>query len=79
MSVTKDFRIKERATFQVGAQFYNLFNHPNFDNPLGDVSNAAGLFGSALNTVSPPTSLLGSFLGAGGSPRFIEFKGKFSF
>jgi len=39
MSVTKDFRIKERATFQFGAQFYNLFNHPNFDNPVNDVSN----------------------------------------
>jgi hypothetical protein len=78
MSVTKDIRIKERYTFQVGAQFYNLFNHPNFDNPVNDVSNST-LFGSVINTVSPPTSLLGSFLGAGGSPRFIEFKGKFSF
>jgi hypothetical protein len=79
MSITKDFQIKERARFQIGAQFYNLFNHPNFDNPLNDVSNTAGLFGSAISTVSPPTSLLGAFLGAGGSPRFIEFKGKFSF
>jgi hypothetical protein len=77
MSVTKDFRIKEHATFQVGAQFANLFNHPNFDNPVDDVSSP--VFGSVISTVSPPTSILGSFLGAGGSPRFIEFKGKFSF
>lgn len=77
MSIMKDIRIKERATFTFGAQFYNLFNHPNFDNPVADISNP--LFGSVVNVVSTPTSLLGSFLGAGGSPRFIEFKGKFSF
>jgi len=77
MSIMKGFRIKERLTFSFGAQFYNLFNHPNFDNPVDDISNPS--FGSVVNTVSPPTSLLGSFLGAGGSPRFIEVKGVIRF
>jgi hypothetical protein len=74
----KDIRIKERLTFTFGAQAYNLFNHANFDNPVDDVSNHA-LFGSVISTVSPPTSLLGSFLGAGGSPRFLEIKGLIRF
>lgn len=79
LSVLKAIPIKERLTLTIGAQAYNLFNHPNFDNPVGDVSNAAGLFGSVISTVSPPTSLLGSFLGAGGSPRFLELTGKLTF
>ena len=37
-----------------GAQFYNIFNHPNFQAPVADVSNAA-LFGSVVATVNPPT------------------------
>jgi len=78
LSLMKDIRIKERLTFTFGAQAYNLFNHANFDNPVDDVSNAA-LFGSVISTVSPPTSLLGSFLGAGGSPRFLEIKGALRF
>jgi hypothetical protein len=73
LAVMKSIRIKERLTFSFGASASNLFNHPNFDNPVGNLSNPS--FGSVINTVSPPTSILGSFLGAGGSPRFVEIKG----
>jgi hypothetical protein len=72
-SVMKGVRIKERATFQFGFQAYNALNHPNFDQPVNDISNP--LFGSSIATVAPPTSLLGSFVGAGSSPRFVEIKG----
>jgi hypothetical protein len=78
MSLMKSVRIKERATFSFGASASNLFNHPNFDNPVDNISNPSQ-FGSVINTVSPPTSILGSFLGAGGSPRFVELKGVFRF
>jgi len=77
MSIMKSVRVKERASFSFGASFYNLLNHPNFDNPVDNLSSPE--FGSVINTVSPPTSILGSFLGAGGSPRFIELKGVFRF
>jgi hypothetical protein len=77
MSIMKSVRIKERLNFSFGAQFYNLFNHPNFDNPVDNLASPE--FGSVINTVSPPTSILGSFLGAGGSPRFIEIKGVLRF
>ena len=73
MSITKDVRIGEHVTFTFGASASNLFNHPNFDQPVNDVSNP--FFGSSVYLVSPPTGILGSFLGAGGSPRFIEIKG----
>ncbi len=73
MSLMKDVRIAEHVTFSFGAQAYNLFNHPNFDQPVNDISSP--LFGSTIAAVGPPTSLLGSFVGAGSSPRFLEIRG----
>ena len=73
----KDVAIREHVLFSFGAQAFNLFNHPNFDLPVNDVSNP--LFGSSIATVGPPTSLLGSFVGAGSSPRFLEIKGTLRF
>jgi hypothetical protein len=54
-----------------------LFNHPNFDQPVGDISNPN--FGSIISTVNTPTSILGSFLGGDASPRLIQFKGTLTF
>jgi hypothetical protein len=73
LALMKDVRITERVTFTFGAHAYNLFNHPNFDQPVNDISNPN--FGLSTAAVGPPTSLLGSFVGAGSSPRFIELKG----
>jgi hypothetical protein len=79
LTVMKNFTIPhwERAKFGVGAQFFNLFNHPNFDQPVGDISNPN--FGSIISTVNTPTSILGSFLGGDASPRLIQFKGTLTF
>jgi hypothetical protein len=67
----------EHASLGLGLQFFNLFNHPNFTLPIGDTSNAN--FGRIANTVSTPTSILGSFLGGDASPRLIQFKAEFKF
>jgi hypothetical protein len=72
LALMKDVAIGEHATFSFGAQAYNVFNHPNFDQPVNDISNPQ--FGSSIAAVGPPTSLLGSFVGAGSSPRFVEIK-----
>ena len=78
MALMKDIRIKERVTFSFGAQAYNVFNHPNFDQPVSDISNP--LFGSSIAEVAPPTSVLGAFVpGTAASPRFIEIKGVIRF
>ena len=77
MALMKDIPITDRITFSFGAQAYNLFNHPNFDQPVNDISNPQ--FGTIINAVGPPTSLLGSFVGAGSSPRFVELKGSVRF
>jgi outer membrane receptor protein involved in Fe transport len=73
IAIMKEIKIRERLTFSFGAQAYNAFNHPNFDQPVNDISNPN--FGSSVSEVGPPTSILGSFVGGGNSPRFIEVRG----
>jgi hypothetical protein len=79
LSVMKNFNIPrwESAKFGVGLQFFNLFNHPNFDQPIGDIANPQ--FGSIVSTVGTPTSILGSFLGGDSSPRLIQVKATLTF
>jgi hypothetical protein len=72
-AVMKDVAIAEHVVFSFGAHAYNLFNHPNFDQPQSDINNPN--FGFSTAAVGPPTSILGSFVGAGSSPRFVELKG----
>lgn len=76
-AVMKSINITERMKFSFGAQAFNLLNHTNFDQPVGDISNP--LFGTTVATVGPPTSILGSFVGAGSSPRLLEIKGTLNF
>ena len=78
-NVTKKFAIPhwERGSFQLGFQFFNLFNHANFSNPVGDINS--GAFGSIVSEVNPPTSILGSFLGGDASPRLIQLKAQITF
>jgi hypothetical protein len=42
LSITKQWRYQERLTAQFRAEFFNIFNHPNFANPYG-ASNAYGI------------------------------------
>jgi len=79
LAVMKNFHIpiNETSTFGVGLQFFNILNHPNFDQPDANVSSPT--FGTMINTVSVPTSILGSFLGGDASPRLIQIKGTLSF
>lgn len=67
----------ETAKIGIGAQFFNLFNHPNFGNPVNDINNP--LFGDVVSTVNPPTSILGSFLGGDASTRLVQLTAKFTF
>jgi len=78
LSLMKSVRITEHVNFSFGAQVYNIFNHPNFDQPVGDISNPN--FGLSTAEVAPPTSLLGAFVpGTAASPRFLEIKGMVRF
>ncbi len=76
-ALMKHIQIWERAELNFGAQFYNVFNHPNFDAPVMDTSNS--LFGQTEKTDSPPTTMYGSVLGADASPRLIQLKLQLAF
>lgn len=67
----------ERGEFGIGFQFYNILNHPNFDNPINNVASTT--FGTITRTIYPPTTPYGSGLGADASPRLIQAKLQFSF
>src|SRR5487761_126011 len=75
--LTKWFSLTERVKLRVEAQFFNVFNHPNFGLPSmvlvgipGEPSTQTG-FGALTYTTSPPTGLLGVGLGGDNSPRMI--------
>ncbi|MDR3749681.1 MAG: carboxypeptidase regulatory-like domain-containing protein [Acidobacteriota bacterium] len=77
MSIFKNFKLKESLNFGIGIQAFNIFNHPNFQNPdntLGDPT-----FGQ-INAMQPlPTSPYGVFLGFDSSVRVIQLSGKITF
>jgi hypothetical protein len=79
LSLMKNFSIPhwEGAKFQIGAQAFNILNHPNFDQPIGNISSPA--FGSSVRTVGPPTSIFASFLGGDVSPRALQIRAQLSF
>jgi len=56
-ALQRQFRITESIGLRFRAEFFNIFNHPNFGNPIGDLTSP--LFGQSTQT------LAGS-LGSGG-------------
>jgi hypothetical protein len=79
LTLMKTFRIPrwEGAELQIGAQAFNILNHPNFDQPISDVSDSQ--FGSIVRTAATPTSIFGSFLGADASPRALQIRAQLRF
>jgi hypothetical protein len=83
--LTKWFPVTERVKLRFDAQFFNVFNHPNFALPSmllagipGKPSTQAG-FGAIAYTTSPPTGLLGVGLGGDSTPRMVAFQMRMEF
>ena len=83
--LTKWFTLTERVKLRIDAQFFNLFNHPNFGLPVlgyagvpGNTSTQTG-FGALSYTTAPPTGLLGVGLGGDSSPRMVAFQARLQF
>jgi Carboxypeptidase regulatory-like domain/TonB dependent receptor-like, beta-barrel len=73
LSIKKSFRITESGVaFVMGANAYNILNHPNFGNP--DSSVTSGTFGTIQNTVTPASSPYGNFQGAAVSGRILQLE-----
>lgn len=80
MDIMKGFKLPHTETgkLTVGAQFFNVFNHPNFQIPTADIT-AGAANGVITTTANTPTSILGAFLGGDASPRLIQLKGTITF
>ena len=83
--LTKSVPLSEHVKLRFEAQFFNVFNHPNFGLPSmvlagvpGKPSTQTG-FGALTYTTSPPTGLLGVGLGGDSSPRMIAFQARVEF
>jgi hypothetical protein len=57
LTLRRQFRVRERLALQARADFFNIFNHPNFGSPINYLSSPQ--FGQA-------TQMLGASLGSGG-------------
>ncbi len=83
--LTKSFTLPEHAKLRLEAQFFNIFNHPNFGLPSMTLAGIPGKpstqtgFGASTYTVSPPTGLLGVGLGGDSSPRMVAFQARVEF
>jgi hypothetical protein len=82
VGLQREFRLTEKVGLRFRAEFFNIFNHPNFGNPINALNNA--LFGRSTQT-------LANSLGSGGAnggfnplyqiggPRSIQFAVKLQF
>ncbi len=77
LSILKNIRLTENVNLGLGANAYNIFNHPNFANPVSDVSS--GQFGTIRATVVPPTSPYGAFVGSAVSGRLLQVQARLTF
>jgi hypothetical protein len=75
----KSFRLTaERVRLQFRADFFNIFNHTNFSNPVRDESNAS--FGKITQTVGSATATsVGTTAGPFGGPRQIQLALRLTF
>jgi hypothetical protein len=64
-SAGKSFAVTERQALRITADFFNLFNHPNFANPAFLDIESPSNFGQITSTV--------------GTPRLVQFSAKYSF
>jgi hypothetical protein len=76
-TILKNIPITERVSLGLGANAYNVFNHPNFANPVSDISS--GQFGTIRSTVVPPTSPYGAFVGSAVSGRELQVQARLTF
>ena len=89
LALVKTTKVNERLQIQFRAEFFNVFNHPNFGSPLYpgysadaslngiDTQTGHGI-GYMPLTVTPDVGLGNPFLGGGG-PRNIQMALKFMF
>jgi hypothetical protein len=80
--VTKNFDLTERWKLQFRTDMFNVFNHPNFDNPLGSTDGSTAISSTnfarvCCSNVSFPNST--SLISVGEANRVVQFALRLSF
>jgi hypothetical protein len=85
-SVTKNTQLSERVSLQLRAEFFNLFNHPNFALPNGNLTPGVNADGTINLSPGPqgqisqtPDVAQGNPGLGGGGPRVLQLGAKFTF
>jgi hypothetical protein len=73
LSILKTTRVKERQTVQFRAEFFNAFNHPQFNNP----NNTGGFLSNTVPDRSSGT--FGNIITTSVNPRVIQLGLKYQF
>jgi hypothetical protein len=71
-STFKDMRLSERFVLQFRAEFFNILNHPNFNNP-GFGGNGVVAISGSTNYTNSNFGEIGSTRDAPYDPRQIQF------
>jgi hypothetical protein len=77
----KRFRIRESRNIEFRAEFFNLFNHVNFANPLSNlnaVSSSGGSIDQSTGAIKSPGHF-GRNIATSNNPRLIQFALKLNF
>jgi len=77
LNVKKSFAMTERFRLTLGANFFNVLNHPNFQNPTNSDANSA--FGQITAQAVSPTTPYGAFAAAAAGMRILQVFGKITF
>ena len=77
MNLQKTFALNERYKFTLGANFFNILNHPNFDTPVSN--NLSSSFGTITTAAVSPTTPYGAFAAAAEGMRIVQVFAKINF
>jgi hypothetical protein len=73
MSLSRTFKIREKQSFQLRAEAFNLPNHTNLAVPAATASLTSGAFGQIQSDISGTSGLIA------GDYRVIQFALKYIF
>ena len=79
-SLIKRFPFGESRNIELRAEFFNLFNHPNFANPVSNLSAVAttSIDANTGRIIGSPGDF-GRIVSTSTNPRLIQFAIKFNF
>lgn len=73
----KTFKFGERQNLRFRTEFFNIFNHPSFQNP--QFTGTANVANGTCPSSTPGVCMNGQLIQTNGTPRLIQFSLKYSF